>query len=198
MLSAAATDNHRLAYATSPVPFEITPIILPNKAALHILRVLENTNFPVDLSVTANRVRMVFGETVITTKLVDDSFPDYKRIIPTDFGVTATCVASDLARAVDTVSIVADERSNACEIHIADNVATVAMSGANNQRAEDQTEVECEGQYSIKFNSRYIMDALSRIDGDAIIGFQADPHRPAVLRDDADPDALFVVMPIRA
>jgi len=196
MMSAAATDSHRLAYATSPVPFDVPGVILPSKAAAHVLRLLDETNFPVDLSVSETRVRFVFGETVITTKLIDGTFPDYKRVIPTEIALTATCDASDLARIIDTVSIVADERSNACTINISDGVVYATMYGSDNQRAEDQTEIECDGDYSIKFNSRYILDTLSHIDGNATIGFM-DNTGPVTVRDDADQDAVFVVMPVR-
>ena len=196
MMSASATDGHRLAYATSPVPFDMPGVILPSKAAAHVLRLLDGTNFPVDVSVSETRVRFVFGETVITTKLVDGSFPDYKRVIPSDITLTATCEASELARIIDTVSIVASERSNACTINISDGVVCATMYGSDNQRAEDQTEIECDGDYSIKFNSRYILDTLSHIDGNATIGFMENTG-PVTVRDDADPDAVFVVMPLR-
>ena len=78
-----------------------------------------------------------------------------------------------------------------------DGTAKVTMHGANNQSAEDETEMECDQEYAVRFNSRYMLDTLARIDGQAEFAFQADAASPMTIRDSADPDAIFVVMPVR-
>jgi DNA polymerase-3 subunit beta len=197
-LATAATDGHRLAFVSSPVEAEIPPVILPVKAAQHVLRLLDGTNFPVDVSVSANKIRFVFGETAIMSKLIDGTFPEYKRVIPQGAPISAVCASADLARAIDTASIVADQTSSACVLKIGtDGTAKVTMHGANNQSAEDETEMECDHEYAVRFNSRYMLDTLARIDGQAEFAFQADAASPMTIRDSADPDAIFVVMPVR-
>jgi len=198
VISAVATDLHKLAYRKGIVPAGDMPnIILPFKSVNYINGLVSGGDFDVEMIVTRTKAMFSFGDTVFITKIVDGTYPDYKRGIPTDNTIAVRADASELARIMDTVQIVSDDKSKACDLHIDATSITASMRGQNNQQADDAIDIAGDVEYDMRFNVKYMLDTLARIDGDAVFNLSEAGGTPIIVRDSADDNVLFVVMPMR-
>src|SRR5690606_22346955 len=115
-LRAVATDGHRLAQAEMPAPKGAEGMpggIVPRKAVGEIQKLLEDPEAEVNVEVSQTKIRVTFDSVVLTSKLIDGTFPDYVRVIPQSNDRLLRVDRSEFATAVDRVSTVASERGRA-------------------------------------------------------------------------------------
>lgn len=195
-ITAVATDGHRLSRHRIEQAEEFKGVILPRK----FVGMLPKGVVRVELS--GSQVRLTApgdadnGETVITSKLIDGTFPDYERVIPT--GNTHVIIADRdaIVRAADRVSVVSSERGKAVKMSFAAGQALLAVRGDGDE-ASDELEVEYDGEpIDIGFNGRYISDVLSIFPAGKV-RLAIEPNSPAVVTSDAAPGLLAVIMPMR-
>ncbi len=200
-LRAVATDGHRLARFEMPLPegaSGLPGVIVPRKAVAELRKLIEETEDPIAVSLSETKVRFAFGKTVLTSKLIDGTFPDYERVIPSgnDKVVEVDCQA--FAQAVDRVSTISSEKSRAVKLVIENGNITLSASSPENGTATEEIEISYGGPgIEIGFNSRYLLDIAQQIEGDAAEITLADGASPTIVRDRADPSALYVLMPMR-
>ncbi len=201
LLRTVATDGHRLALAEAPAP-DGSPgmpgVIIPRKAINELRRLLDDAADSVEIAVSSQKIRFSINDAVITSKLIDGSFPEYSRVIPRSNPRDMRVTNAMFREAVDRVSTVSAERSRSLRMALSEGSVTLTV---NNPDAGVATEdLECEYAHEameIGFNARYLLDVADQIKGETATFAFADSGSPTLVRDDADPHALYVLMPLR-
>ncbi len=200
-LRAVATDGHRLARVEMPLPEGadgMQGVIVPRKTVGELRKLAEDTNEDVRIALSDTKVCLSFDSVVLTSKLIDGTFPDYERVIPVGNDKTMDVDAKLFAEAVDRVSTISSEKSRAVKLSLQDGMLTLSATGADNGSATEEIEVGYSSEpLEIGFNSRYLLDITRQIEGEGAQFTMADAASPTVIRDGSDPSALYVLMPMR-
>jgi len=200
-LRAVATDGHRLARAEIEAPSgsEGMPgIIIPRKTVGEIQKLIENPEAEIRFEVSDAKIRLSFGEIVLTSKLIDGTFPDYQRVIPSGNDKEMRVDCSTFASAVDRVSTISSERGRAVKIALSDGQMTLTVNNPDSGSATEELAVSFEGDpLEIGFNARYLLDITGQLTGDDAVFKLADAGSPTIILDSSNNDALYVLMPMR-
>jgi DNA polymerase-3 subunit beta len=204
-LKAAATDGHRLARYTLPRPDGaqgMPDVIVPRKCVAELRKLLEealDTNVLVDLS--ASKIRFTLGGengVVLTSKLIDGTFPDYTRVIPTGNDKLLKVDPRTFFEGVDRVATIATEKTRAVKMALEPDRVTLSVTSPDNGTAAEEVPAQYAAEgFEIGFNANYLKDILGQIDGDTVEMHLADAGAPTLIRQDDKSPALYVLMPMR-
>jgi DNA polymerase-3 subunit beta len=201
MLRAVATDGHRLARMEIPLPegaAGMPGVIVPRKTVTELRKLLDEMDQDVSVALSDTKIRFTFADTVLTSKLIDGTFPDYDRVIPSGNDRILEVDCKQFAEAVDRVSTISSEKSRAVKLALERGSLTLSATSPENGTATEEIEVRYSAQpLEIGFNSRYLLDITEQIEGDGARFALADAASPTVVRDSADGSALYVLMPMR-
>jgi DNA polymerase III subunit beta len=201
MLRAVATDGHRLARVETPAPqgsVGMPGVIAPRKAVSEVLKLLEDSGREVRVEISTAKARFQFGDVVLTTKLIDGTFPDYQRVIPTGNDKRLVVDKEPFEKAVDRVSTLSSERGRAIKLSIADGKMTLSVNNPDSGSASEEIEVDYDSApIDIGFNARYLLDILGQLSGDTALIKLADPGSPTLIQARDGASALYVLMPLR-
>jgi DNA polymerase-3 subunit beta len=200
-LKAAATDGHRLARVTVPKPDGadgMPDVIVPRKCVTELRKLLEELEGTVEVSLSATKVRFGLGSAVLTSKLIDGTFPDYNRVIPTGNDKLLKLDPKSFSHGVDLVSTIASEKTRAVKMTLDRDKVTLSVTSPENGVATEELPADYGSDgLEIGFNARYLLDILSEIDGDTVEVHLADAAAPTLLRENDKSPALYVLMPMR-
>jgi DNA polymerase-3 subunit beta len=205
-LRAVATDGHRLARIELPAPdgaAGMPGIIVPRKAVAEIQKlVADEPGEGVRVGLSTAKIRFSFGAdgsgVVLTSKLIDGTFPDYQRVIPTGNDKRLTIEKKDFQDAVDRVSTISSERGRAVKLAIQDGKMTLSVNNPDSGNAVEELDVDYEAApLDIGFNARYLLDITNQLDSDTALFKLADPGSPTVIQDRDEAATLYVLMPMR-
>jgi DNA polymerase-3 subunit beta len=200
-MRAAATDGHRLARVTIAKPDGadgMPDVIIPRKAVQELYRLLEELEGTVEISLSPTKVRFGLGSAVLTSKLIDGTFPDYNRVIPTANDKLLKLDPKSFSAGVDRVSTIASEKTRAVKISVDRDKVTLSVTSPENGLATEELAADYGSDgIEIGFNARYLLDILSEIDGDTVEVHLADAAAPTLLRENDKSNALYVLMPMR-
>jgi DNA polymerase-3 subunit beta len=200
-LRAVATDGHRLAQTDLPVPAGaagMPGVIVPRKTVNELRKLVDESTDAVTVELSDTKIRFAFDSIVLTSKLIDGTFPDYERVIPTGNEKIMQVERSEFTAAVDRVSTISTEKSRAVKLALSEGTLTLSANSPENGSATEELEVNyAGGGLEIGFNSRYLLDITQQIDGEGVQFAMADAASPTLVRDVADPSALYVLMPMR-
>ncbi len=201
LLRAVATDGHRLAQAQMSLPAGaagMPGIIVPRKTVLEIVKLMEGEDGEVEVSISSAKIRFNVGKLVLTSKLIDGTFPDYERVIPRSNDKILVADTKTFSEAVDRVSTISFEKSRAVKLNIAPGKLTLTVNNPDSGSAEEELAVNYDrDQIEIGFNSRYLLDVASQIKASTMRFELADSGSPTVIRDPDDAHSLYVLMPMR-
>jgi len=201
MLRAVATDGHRLARVEMPAPqgsAGMPGVIVPRKAVNEIQKLIEDIDAEVSVELSTAKARFKFGDTVLTTKLIDGTFPDYARVIPANNDKRLVVDKAPFQAAVDRVSTISSERGRAIKLSIADNKMTLSVNNPDSGSASEEIEVDYDSTpIEIGFNARYLLDIAQQLASDTALVKLADPGSPTIIQDRDGAAALYVLMPLR-
>ena len=205
VLKAAATDGHRLARYTIDRPegaAGMPDVIVPRKAVAELRKLLEealDSNVQIDLS--ASKIRFALGGeggVVLTSKLIDGTFPDYSRVIPTGNDKLLKLDPKSFYEGVDRVATIATEKTRAVKMGLDADKVTLSVTSPDNGTAAEEIAAEYKSDgFEIGFNANYLKDILSQIDSDMVELHLADAGAPTLIRRDENSPALYVLMPMR-
>ena len=209
VLRVVATDGHRLACVESPLPQgaeNMSGVIIPRKTIGEARKLLDDTSAEnIAISLSENKIRFIMEDVTLTSKLIDGTYPDYERVIPTDNDKVLELGVKDLSQAVDRVSVVA-ERTRAIKMianknHViitAPNHITITTSSPDLGSAQEEVEAKYDSDsLEIGYNFRYLLDILNEVKGDSVKISFADGSSPSVIHDTSDTSAIYVLMPMR-
>ena len=200
-LRAVATDGHRLAQVELPLPqgaAGMPGIIVPRKTVGEVQRLIETGEGEVSIELSAGKIRFTIGNVVLTSKLIDGTFPDYARVIPLNNDKSLIVDKKDFEAAVDRVSTVSSERGRAVKLSITGGRLVLSVTNPDSGSATEEIEVEYAADpLDIGFNSRYLLDIAAQIEGEVAVLKLADPGSPTLIQDKDAKGALYVLMPMR-
>jgi DNA polymerase-3 subunit beta len=201
MLRAVATDGHRLAQVELPAPAgaEGMPgVIVPRKTVNEMQRLIEDASGEIAVELSQSKIRFTLGSVVLTSKLIDGTFPDYGRVIPLGNDKMLEVEKKEFEQAVDRVSTIASERGRAVKLSLTGGKLVLSVTNPDSGSATEELEVVYEADpIDIGFNSRYLLDIAAQIEGDTAVLRLADPGSPTLVQDKDAKGALYVLMPMR-
>jgi DNA polymerase-3 subunit beta len=200
-LRSVATDGHRLARAEMDAPSgaEGMPgIIIPRKTVSELQKLVDTPDVVVTVELSDTKIRFTIGAVVLTSKLIDGTFPDYQRVIPTGNDKRLVIDRDSFARAVDRVSTVSSERGRAVKLSIADGQLTLTVNNPDSGSATDELPADYDADpMEIGFNAKYLLDVAAQLSGENARFMLADAGSPTLIHDTMDEDTLYVLMPMR-
>ena len=201
VLKAAATDGHRLARVTieRPQGAEGMPdVIVPRKCVAELRKLLDEVDGSVGVSLSGTKIRFDLGQAILTSKLIDGTFPDYSRVIPTANDKILKLDPKAFMQGVDRVSTIATEKTRAVKMALDRDRITLSVTSPENGTASEEVPGEYTSPgFEIGFNSRYLLDILAQIDSDLVEVHLADAAAPTLIRENDKSPALYVLMPMR-
>ncbi|MEC8201352.1 MAG: DNA polymerase III subunit beta, partial [Pseudomonadota bacterium] len=201
VMRTVATDGHRLARVEMQVPEGATGmpgIIVPRKTVNELRKLIDEISGNISVALSDTSVRFAFGGAVMTSKLIDGTFPDYERVIPTENDKSLNVDCRSFADAVDRVATISTEKSRAVKLAAGNNNLVLTASSPDSGTAREEIEVDYnDSEIEIGFNARYLLDIAQQIEGDEAEFVVADAASPTIVRDASDASALYVLMPMR-
>ncbi len=200
-LRSVATDGHRLARAEldAPAGSEGMPgIIIPRKTVSELQKLVDDPDVAVTVELSDTKIRFTIGSVVLTSKLIDGTFPDYQRVIPTGNDKKLTIDRQSFAAAVDRVSTISSERGRAVKLAIADGQLTLTVNNPDSGSATEELAADYSSDpLEIGFNARYLLDVAAQLTGSEARFMLADAGSPTLIHDTSDENTLYVLMPMR-
>jgi DNA polymerase-3 subunit beta len=200
-LKAAATDGHRLARVVLPKPDGadgMPDVIVPRKCVAELRKLLDEVEGTVEVSLSPTKIRFGLGSAVLTSKLIDGTFPDYNRVIPTANDKLLKLDPKTFSAGVDRVSTIASEKTRAVKMSVDRDKVTLSVTSPESGTATEELPADYGADtLEIGFNARYLLDILGEIDGDTVEVHLADAAAPTLLRESDKSNALYVLMPMR-
>jgi len=173
-------------------------VILPRKAVSELRKLLDDEEGEVQIGLSDSRAEFAFGGVRLTSKLIDGSFPDYTRVIPSGNEKIVALDCGLFAAAVDRVSTISSEKSRAVKMALSAGLVTLSAQNPDASSATEELEIDYAGpELEIGFNARYLLEIASQIDGEMMQMDLADPSAPSLIRSPGDDNSLFVLMPMR-
>ncbi|TDH35691.1 DNA polymerase III subunit beta [Pseudohoeflea suaedae] len=189
--AAVATDGHRLAESTGEIDAEFAGVIVPRK----LCEMLPAGN--VSIAVSSTRIRLTTAALVLTSKLIDGTYPDYIRVIPTSNDKIVTVDKAAMTAAADRVSTIATERGAAVKLSIAPGQIAFSKA-ADGNTADDEIAAEYTGEpVDIGFNSKYLHEMFAVLPSGPIDIHVNDGMSPALVTSPAVEGWRGVLMPVR-
>ena len=200
-LRAVATDGHRLARVDMDLPAgaaEMPGVIVPRKTVAELRKLIDESEAEVAIALSETKIRFATDNAVLTSKLIDGSFPDYERVIPSGNDKLMQVDNKAFAEAVDRVSTISTEKSRAIKLSLDKGKVTLSAASPDAGTASEELDAEYdEAPIEIGFNSRYVLDMASQIEGEGVEFLLADAASPTLVRDSGDGRAIYVIMPMR-
>ena len=201
VLKAAATDGHRLARMTVERPEgadKMPDVIVPRKCVAELRKLLDEVDGSVGVSLSGSKIRFDLGQAILTSKLIDGTFPDYSRVIPTANDKLLKLDPKSFMAGVDRVSTIATEKTRAVKMALDRDKITLSVTSPENGAAAEEVPGEYTAlPFEIGFNSRYLLDILGQIDSDLCEVHLSDAAAPTLIRESDASPALYVLMPMR-
>ena len=200
-LRAVATDGHRLALAELDLPngaSGLPGVIIPRKTIAEIRRLIDGGDGDVSLSISEAKIRFNYGNAVLTSKLIDGTFPDYERVIPKTNEKELVIDNKVFASAVDRVATISAEKSRSVKLSLSQDTLSLTVNNPEHGNAHEQLMVDYGSDpLEIGFNAKYLLDVTGQIGGQDATLYLDGPASPALVKDADDPATLFVLMPLR-
>jgi len=201
VLRAVATDGHRLASAETGLPegAESMPgVIVPRKTVQELHKLIEETEAEIRVTMSDAKIQFSFDGVVLTSKLIDGTFPDYERVIPQGNDKEMKVTRKTFGDAVDRVSAISTEKSRAVKLTLDKGSLVLSASSPESGSATDELETDYAGErLEIGFNSAYLLEIMRQVEGDTITMSLSDAASPTIIREEGDDSALYVLMPMR-
>jgi len=198
-LTAAATDSHRMSISKFRLPEKINfdPVILPKKAIFQLCSLLEEYDGDVKISNVKSKIKFELNNSILISKLIDGKFPNYVQVIPKNNQKKLEVDLKLFLDSVDRVASVSLDKKDGVKFNLAKNVLNLSVNNTNSGDGKESLNVKFEHDLDISFNSRYLIDVASQLDGEKIEIFFNDTGSPALIKDPSDFDSIYVVMPMK-
>ena len=198
-LTAAATDSHRMSISKLVLPskIEFEPIILPKKTIFQLCSLLEDYEGEVKVSNVKSKIKFELNNSILISKLIDGKFPNYLQVIPRENKKKLEANLKLFLDSVDRVASVSLDKKDGVKFNLTKNILNLSVNNTTSGDGKESLDVKFDYELDISFNSRYLIDIASQLDGDIIEIFFKDTGSPALIKDPADFDSIYVVMPMK-
>ena len=198
-LTAVATDSHRMSISKIRVNQKINfePIILPKKTVFQLVSLLDNYDGDVKISNIKSKIKFELDKSILISKLIDGKFPNYIQVIPKNNQKKLEIDLKIFLGSVDRVASVSLDKKDGVKFNLTKDKLDLSVNNTNSGDGKETLAVKFDHDLEISFNSRYLLDIASQLDGDKIELFFNDTGSPALIKDPSDFDSIFVVMPMK-
>ena len=200
-LRCVATDGHRLARIDAELPAgaeDMPGVIVPRKTVGELRKLLDDDDMKIAVSVSETKVRFATPDITLTSKVIDGTFPDYSRVIPTGNTRKLEVDAQEFAQAVDRVATVSSERSRAVKLQLDEDRLILSVNAPDSGAAEEELAVAYgDEKLEIGFNAKYLLEIASQVDRENAVFLFNSAGDPTLMREGNDTIAVYVVMPMR-
>ena len=201
VLRCVATDGHRLARIDADLPAgaeEMPGVIVPRKTVGEMRKLLDDDDAVIAVSVSETKIRFATPAITLTSKVIDGTFPDYTRVIPTGNTRKLEVDATEFAQAVDRVATVSSERSRAVKLQLDEDRLILSVNAPDAGAAEEELAVAYRDErLEIGFNAKYLLEIASQVDRENAVFMFNSSGDPTLMREGNDTSAVYVVMPMR-
>ena len=201
VIRCVATDGHRLARIDAELPAnadQMPGVIVPRKTVGELRKLLDDDEAQIAVSVSETKVRFATQDITLTSKVIDGTFPDSTRVIPTGNTRKLEVDASDFAQAVDRVATVSSERSRAVKMQLDEDRLVLSVNAPDSGAAEEELAVAYgDDKLEIGFNAKYLLEIASQVDRENAVFLFNSSGDPTLMREGNDESAVYVVMPMR-
>ncbi len=201
VLRCVATDGHRLARIDADLPANATDmpgVIVPRKTVAELRKLLDDDDAQIAVSVSETKVRFATPDVTLTSKVIDGTFPDYTRVIPSGNTKRLEVDAAEFAKAVDRVATVSSERSRAVKMSLDEDRLILSVNAPDSGAAEEELAVAYgDEKLDIGFNAKYLLEIASQVDRENAVFMFNSAGDPTLMREGNDTTAVYVVMPMR-
>lgn len=197
-----ATDGHRLSKRTIAADLLDNPlasfegVIIPRATIGLILKLIEKQE-SVTVTLSDAKIRVAAGDTVITSKLIDGTFPEYRRVIPINNETSVRINATPMMQALERVTAISSERGRAVRMEFSPGSLRMLVSNPDAGDAEDEIVIEGDADASIGFNGKYVLEALGHVGSEVVEFMLGDAGGPTILKQLGQSADVIVVMPMR-
>ncbi|HEY6578470.1 MAG TPA: DNA polymerase III subunit beta [Rhizomicrobium sp.] len=200
-MRAAATDGHRLAQFQLELPegaADMPGAIIPRKTVSELRRLLDDAEGAIDVSLSDTKVQFTTEGVELTSKLIDGTFPDYQRVIPSGNDKVLSLDSREFAQAVDRVSTISADKTRAVKLSLARDKLTLSVINPDSGTATEEVGASYSADpLEIGFNARYLLDITGQIEGKEVRFLLSDAGSPTLIEDSEDGCTLYVLMPMR-
>ena len=198
-LTAAATDSHRMSISKVRLEnnIEFEQIILPKKTIFQLCSLLENYEGEVKVFNIKSKIKFELNNSILISKLIDGKFPNYVQVIPKENQKKLEVDLKSFLNSVDRVASVSLDKKDGVKFNLSKDILNLSVNNTNSGDGRESLNVKFDHELDISFNSRYLIDVASQLDGDAIEIYLKDTGSPALIKDPADFDSIYVIMPMK-
>ncbi len=198
-LTAVATDSHRMSISKIRLEKKIDfdPIILPKKTIFQLCSLLDNYDGEVRISNLKSKIKFELKNSILISKLIDGKFPNYIQVIPKNNQKKLEIDLKLFLNSVDRVASVSQDKKDGVKFHLIKDTLNLSVNNTNSGDGKETLSVKFDHDLEVSFNSRYLIDVASQLDGERIEFYFNDSGSPALIKDPGDFDSIFVVMPMK-
>lgn len=200
-MRAVATDGHRLAVSEETVESTSEAsgqYIVPRKTVLEIVRLLDAADATVKLGLAAGQLVMHVNDCTLVSKLVDGSYPEYRRVIPESGDHRAIANREAVKQALTRAAILSNEKFRGVRVGLSKGAMRIETQNPDQEEAFEEVSIAYEGEdLTIGFNVTYLLDALNAMNGEEFILEMRGPDASGLIYDEKFPQHKYVVMPMR-
>ncbi len=198
-LTAAATDSHRMSISKVMLKEEIQfdPIILPKKTIFQLVNLLEDYDGDVKISNEKSKIKFEMENSTLISKLIDGKFPNYIQVIPKNNKKKLDIDLKLFMDSVDRVASVSLDKKDSVKFILTKDKLNLSVNNTSSGDGNETLNVSFDHELNISFNSRYLIDIASQLDGNKIEIYLNETGSPALIKDPSDFDSIYVVMPMK-
>ncbi len=198
-LTAAATDSHRMSVSKVNLKdkVEFEPIILPKKTIFQLCTILDDYEGEVKISNIKSKIKFEMSNSILISKLIDGKFPNYIQVIPKENQKKLEVDLKLFLDSVDRVASVSVDKKDGVKFNLLKDTLNLSVNNANSGDGKETISVKFDYEMDVSFNSRYLIDIASQLDGSKIEIYFKDSGSPALIKVTGDYESLYVVMPMK-
>jgi len=198
-LTAAATDSHRMSISKIRLKnkIEFDSIILPKKTIFQLCSILEDFDGDIKISNIKSKIKFEINDSILISKLIDGKFPNYVQVIPKENQKKLEVDLKTFLNSVDRVASVSLDKKDGVKFNLSKDTLNLSVNNTNSGDGKESLIVKFDNELDISFNSRYLIDVASQLEGEKIELYLKDTGSPALIKDPADFDSIYVVMPMK-
>ena len=198
-MTAVATDSHRMSISKIRLneKTNFDPIILPKKTIFQLCSLLDNYDGDLKISNLKSKIKFELANSVLISKLIDGKFPNYIQVIPKNNQKKLETNLKLFLGSIDRVASVSLDKKDGVKFSLSKDILNLSVNNTNSGDGNETLNVKFNHDLEISFNSRYLIDVASQLDGENIEIFFNDTGSPALIKDPSDFDSIYVVMPMK-
>ncbi len=202
-LDLVATDGFRLAHREVKLPDSTIDFksLIPKKTFEEIVRIIseeEADQVEVAHSESQNQIIFKIGQTTLSSRLIEGTFPSWEKIIPQKMVSRAVLEKEDLLKAVKLASVFAKNEANIITFSVSKTGINLSSKAKELGEQENEVEAQIEGEeLKIAFNARFLQEAVSAVPSTQLIFEFSGSLSAAVIKPMGIEGLEFIIMPVR-